>query len=227
MGAIDAVIWDFGGVLTSSPFEAFNRYEAERGLPRDLIRRVNATDPDTNAWARFERAEISTAEFDALFAEESARLGHRVPGGEVLTLLSGDIRPRVVAALEAFRAAFKVGCITNNMATSHSPGSESTMVTAMGRVMPHFDAIIESSKAGVRKPDPRIYLMMCEQLQVHPEACVYLDDLGVNCKPAAILGMRASTYCCLSLRPGQPGQRRTSARYLAHTHNGVAAGFER
>jgi putative hydrolase of the HAD superfamily len=97
----------------------------------------------------------------------------------------------MVDALLACKAVFKVGCITNNMATSHSPGSESTMVTAMGRVMPHFHAIIESSKAGVRKPDPKIYLMMCDQLQVRPEACVYLDDLGVNCKPAAVLGMRA------------------------------------
>ena len=65
------------------------------------------------------------------------------------------------------------------------------MVSAMGRVMPHFHAIIESSKAGVRKPDPRIYLMMCEQLQVAPAACIYLDDLGINCKPAAALGMTA------------------------------------
>jgi putative hydrolase of the HAD superfamily len=106
-------------------------------------------------------------------------------------LLSGHLRPAMVDALLACKSVFKVGCITNNMATSHSPGSESSMVTAMGRVMPHFHAIIESSKAGVRKPDPKIYLMMCEQLEVAPAACVYLDDLGVNCKPAAALGMRA------------------------------------
>ena len=114
-----------------------------------------------------------------------------MPGREVLPLLSGHLRPAMVDALLACKARFKVGCITNNMASSHSPGSESTMVTAMGRVMPHFHAIIESSKAGVRKPDPRIYLMMCEQLEVEPAACVYLDDLGINCKPAAALGMRA------------------------------------
>lgn len=191
MGAIDAVIWDFGGVLTSSPFEAFNRYEAERGLPRDLIRRVNATDPDTNAWARFERAEISTAEFDALFAEESARLGHRVPGGEVLTLLSGDIRPRVVAALEACRAAFKVGCITNNVKTGSGAGmaGSAEKAAAVARIMALFHHVIESSQAGVRKPDPRIYAMMVEALGVDPGRCIYLDDLGINLKPARAMGM--------------------------------------
>ena len=170
---VEAVIWDFGGVFTSSPFEAFNRYEAEKGLPRDLIRTVNATNPDTNAWALFERAEVDSAGFDRLFHEESSALGHPVPGREVLPLLSGHLRPAMVDALLACKARFKVGCITNNMASSHS------------------HAIIESSKAGVRKPDPRIYLMMCEQLEVEPAACVYLDDLGINCKPAAALGMRA------------------------------------
>ena len=188
---VEAVIWDFGGVFTSSPFEAFNRYEAEKGLPRDLIRTVNATNPDTNAWALFERAEIDAEGFDRLFHEESTALGHPVPGREVLPLLSGHLRPAMVDALLACKAVFKVGCITNTMASSHSPGSDTPMVSAMGRVMPHFHAIIESSKAGVRKPDPRIYLMMCEQLQVEPTACVYLDDLGINCKPAAALGMHA------------------------------------
>jgi putative hydrolase of the HAD superfamily len=191
--AVEAVIWDFGGVFTSSPFEAFNRYEAENGLPKNLIRRINATDPDTNAWALFERNEVDTAGFDELFLKESTALGHPVPGREVLPLLSGSLRPRMVSALKACKQHFKVGCITNNMVTHHSPGADEPQraAGAMGLVMPLFDHIIESSKAGVRKPDPAIYLMMCEALSVKPDACVYLDDLGVNCKPAAALGMRA------------------------------------
>ena len=87
---IRAVIFDFGGVVTSSPFEAFNRMEAERGLPRDFVRRVNAADPDGNAWARFERAEIDAATFDRLFAAEARALGHELPGSDVLALLAGD-----------------------------------------------------------------------------------------------------------------------------------------
>jgi putative hydrolase of the HAD superfamily len=190
---IEAVIWDFGGVFTSSPFEAFNRLEAEMGAPKDHIRRVNAANPLENAWALFERNEIDAARFDTLFLEESTALGHPIRGADVLPKLSGELRPRMVAALKACKAHFKVGCITNNVASMHSPGQDEDQraAGAMAQVMPLFDAIIESSKAGVRKPDPRIYQMMCELLAVKPEACVYLDDLGINCKPAAALGMKA------------------------------------
>ena len=191
--AVEAVIWDFGGVFTSSPFEAFNRFEAERGLPKDLIRRVNATNHHGNAWALFERNEIDTARFDQLFLEESTALGHPVQGRDVLPLLSGAVRPRMVAALKTCKQHFKVGCITNNVVSMHSPGQDEIQraAGAMGQIMPLFDAIIESSKAGVRKPDPKIYQMMCELLAVDPANCVYLDDLGINCKPAAALGMTA------------------------------------
>jgi len=191
--AIEAVIWDFGGVFTTSPFEAFARFEAQRGLPADFIRTVNATDPDTNAWARFERSEIDAAGFDALFLEESTRLGHALAGAEVLPLLSGDIRPRVVVALKTCKAHFKVGCITNNVVTGHGAGMSGSAdkAAAVAQIIGEFEVVLESSKVGVRKPDPRIYQMMCEALGVAAKACVYLDDLGVNCKPAAALGMTA------------------------------------
>jgi len=190
---IEAVIWDFGGVITSSPFEAFNRFERERGLPHNFIRTVNSTNPDHNAWALFERSEIDTDRFDVLFAEESRALGQDVRGGEILPLLSGDVRPGMVAALKACKAQFRVGCITNNVHTGKGAGMASTSEKAaqVAEVMTLFDAVIESSKAGVRKPDPRIYQMMCETLEIHPSSCVYLDDLGINCKPAAQLGMKA------------------------------------
>jgi putative hydrolase of the HAD superfamily len=188
---VQAVIWDFGGVLTSSPFEAFNRYEAERGLPKDLIRRVNATNPDTNAWALFERAEIDAARFDTMFLEESTALGHPIRGADVLPLLSGDIRPKVVAALDTCRAHFKVGCITNNVKTGAGAGMAGSMekAGAVAAIMEKFHHVIESSKVGLRKPDPRIYALMCEALDVDPKNCIYLDDLGVNLKPARAMGM--------------------------------------
>lgn len=190
---VEAVIWDFGGVFTTSPFEAFNRFEAENGLPHDLIRTVNRTNPDDNAWAKFERTEIDRAGFDELFLAESTALGHPVRGADVLPLISGNVRPAVVEALKTCKQHFKVGCITNNMATGKnaSMASDEKKASATAAIFPLFDAIIESSKAGVRKPDPCIYEMMCEMLNVRPETCVYLDDLGVNCKPAAQLGMAA------------------------------------
>jgi putative hydrolase of the HAD superfamily len=188
---VKAVIWDFGGVFTSSPFEAFNRYEAERGLPHDIVRRINTINPDANAWARLERAELSPEEFDRVFDEEARALGHSIPGRDILAILSGSLRPRVVSAFKACKARFKVGCITNNAPTGKGPSmtSDEAKARQIAEVFSVFDHVIESSKAGVRKPAPRIYTMMCEGLGVAPSACVYLDDLGINLKPARDLGM--------------------------------------
>ena len=189
--SVEAVIWDFGGVFTTSPFDAFTRYERERGLPADIIRRINSINPDTNAWAKIERSEVDAATFDKLFREEALALGHDIPGADVLALLSGDLRPAVVAAFFACKARFKVGCITNNAPTGKGAGmsSSSDKAKQIAEVFAQFDHVIESSKAGVRKPDPRIYAMMCEALGVRPQTCVYLDDLGINLKPAREMGM--------------------------------------
>jgi putative hydrolase of the HAD superfamily len=184
---IRAVIFDFGGVITSSPFEAFAAYEAAHGLPAGFIRRVNATNPDDNAWARLERSEIDAAAFDLQFRAEANALGHDVPGGAVLPLLAGTVREPMVRALKACKAQVKVGCITNNVQT----GSDVGWGPSVADIMALFDHVIESSLVGLRKPDPRIYLMMCQALGVAPQHCVYLDDLGINCKPAAQLGMTA------------------------------------
>jgi len=185
---IEAVIWDFGGVLTTSPFEAFARYETERGLPIDIIRRTNAANHLENAWAKFERAEIDIDAFDDLFATESKALGAEVRGKDVLPLLSGDLRPEMVEALKRIKATCKTGCITNNL-PANAMGSTSGRKLYVAEVMVLFDHVIESAKIGLRKPDPRIYKMMVEALGVDPSKCVYLDDLGVNLKPARAMGM--------------------------------------
>lgn len=185
---IEAVIFDFGGVLTSSPFEAFARFETERGLPADIIRRTNAANHLENAWARFERAEVDIETFDRLFAEESLALGAEVRGREVLPLLQGDLRPEMVEALKRIKAQFRTGCITNNL-PANAIGSLTGRSLYIAEVMVLFDHVIESAKIGLRKPDPRIYQMMVETLKVDPKNCVYLDDLGVNLKPAREMGM--------------------------------------
>lgn len=180
---IRAVLWDFGGVILSSPFEAFNRYETADGLPTDFIRSVNATNPDTNAWALLERNDVTPDEFDALFADESEALGHRIPGADVLGLLSGEIRPEMVTALDrVIRAGYRTACLTNNVV-----GGEQRM--DVGDVMVMFDHVVESSKVGCRKPEPRFYEIACELVGVEPSECVFLDDLGINLKPAKAMGM--------------------------------------
>jgi putative hydrolase of the HAD superfamily len=185
---LEAVIWDFGGVLTTSPFEAFTRFESGRGLPVGIIRRTNAANHLENAWAKFERAEVDIEAFDRLFAAESLVLGAEVRGRDVLPLLSGDLRPEMVEALKRIKTRFKTGCITNNL-PANAIGSAGGRTLYIAEVMALFDHVIESAKIGLRKPDPRIYRMMVEALGVDPKRCVYLDDLGVNLKPARAMGM--------------------------------------
>ncbi len=187
-----AVLWDFGGVILSSPFEAFNRYEAEIGLPKDFIRSLNARNGDTNAWAKMERSEVSLEGFVELFEEEARQQGLKLDGWRILQSLSGDIRPQMVEALRRCSRAFRVACITNNMKHGEGPGMarSADKALAVAEIMTLFEHVVESSKLGLRKPDPRIYRHACDLLGVKPEECVYLDDLGINLKPARALGMR-------------------------------------
>ncbi len=189
---ISAVLWDFGGVITSSPFEAFNRFEEESGLPRDFIRTVNATNPESNAWAQLESSRITLEEFDELFARESGARGHEVRGADVLALLSGDLRPEMVNALRILRNTHRSGCITNNVRTGHGPSMSRDREKAerVAEVMELFDVVIESSKVGLRKPDPEIYRLALREMQLEPSETVFLDDLGINLKPAKQLGMK-------------------------------------
>ena len=180
---IRAVLWDFGGVILTSPFEAFGRYEHEHGLPSGFIRSVNATDPDDNAWAHLERNDIGPADFDTRFAVESAALGHRIAGADVLALLSGEVRPEMVTALErVVEAGYLTACLTNNV-LGGSPRADTTHVMGL------FGHVVESSKVGCRKPEERFYEIACELVGVEPAECVFLDDLGINLKPAAAMGM--------------------------------------
>jgi len=187
-----AVLWDFGGVILSSPFEAFNRYEEEAGLPKNFIRGLNARNPDTNAWAKMERSEVSLEDFVRLFEQEARQQGYTLDGWRILQALSGDIRPQMVEALRRCKAAFRIACITNNMKAGEGPGMVRSpeKAQAVAEIMALFEHVVESSKLGMRKPDPRIYQYACELLGVPPERCVYLDDLGINLKPARALGMQ-------------------------------------
>ncbi len=189
---VSAVLWDFGGVLTTSPFEAFARYEKAHQLPDQFLRTINSTNPDSNAWAKFERSEVSLEEFDQLFAGESAALGHRVPGREVIKLLAGDIRPNMVNALKKCAEKFNCTCLTNNVPAGKGPGMarDADMQAKVRDVMGIFHKVIESSKIGLRKPDPEIYRLACVEMGVEPQDVVYLDDLGVNLKPAGLMGMK-------------------------------------
>lgn len=179
---IKAVLWDFGGVILSSPFEAMRRYEAESGLPPDFLRSVNASDPHGNAWARLERSEVSIDDFCDLFEAEALEAGQKVDARAVLALLIGELRPQMVEAVKRCKERLKIGLLTNNFAWGEGP-------TELREVVELFDVVVESSKAGIRKPEPRFYELACELLDIAPHEAVFLDDLGVNLKPARAMGM--------------------------------------
>jgi putative hydrolase of the HAD superfamily len=187
-----AIFWDFGGVLTTGPFGAFKRFEQENNLPQNFIRRVNATDPDTNAWAKLERSEISLEEFDREFERETRLAGHPIGGFQVLQLIAGDLVPDMVEVLRQCKRHFLNACLTNNINIGDHDGGEPAGDRAdeFKKVMELFDYVVESSKVGVRKPDPRFYEMACEIVDVEPRQVVFLDDLGVNLKPARAMGMK-------------------------------------
>lgn len=190
--SFEAVIFDFGGVFTTSPVQNFAVYERENGLPERFIGSIIKTNMHANAWARFERAETTLEDFDAAFAQETKAAGFEIRGATLLKLLKLHFNYDMIAALERVKSeGYKTGCITNNLPKIDSkgmlaPGESRDVVT---RIHANFDHIIESSKAGVRKPEPRIYEMMCETLAVAPRSCIFLDDLGVNLKPARAMGM--------------------------------------
>jgi putative hydrolase of the HAD superfamily len=183
---VSAVLFDFGGVILSSPFEAFASYERRAGLPDGFIRSVNATDPDANAWARLERSELDVASFVVEFEAEAEALGHRVDGEAVLGCLFGEVRPQMVTALRRCHEHFATALCTNNFLTGTPAWSSGG---SFAELVDLFDVVVESSQVGVRKPERRFYEIVLERLGVPAAEAVFLDDLGVNLKPAREMGM--------------------------------------
>jgi len=184
-GMIKAALFDFGGVILSSPFDAFNSYEREAGLPHDTIRRLNSTHPDSNAWARFERGELDAAGFVTVFEAEAAESGFEVDATQILAGLRGTVRPEMVKAVEKCGERLPTAMLTNNFRDPAAVHSDPAIVA----IYDLFDHVIESSVVGVRKPEPKFYEIACEAVGVDPKECVFLDDLGVNLKPARAMGM--------------------------------------
>ena len=191
-GKLEAILWDFGGVFTTSPFENFNLLEERCGAPRDFIRTLNSVNPTTNAWAQFESNQVSLEEFDELFAKESKLAGHEIRGKEVISMLSGALRPKMVELLKLCKEQYRVACITNNVKAGRGPGMscDDNKAGKVSKVMALFDDVIESSVEGIRKPNPEIYKLACQRISVEPEKCLFIDDLGINLKPAKELGMK-------------------------------------
>jgi putative hydrolase of the HAD superfamily len=199
--AIRAVLFDFGGVILSSPIDGFLAYERTAGLPAGFLQRINSTNPDGNAWACMERGELDEPTFCSRFEAEARGHGFTVDARVVLSQLSGQIRPELVDVIRALRPRYRVACLTNNMPIGHGSAMARTpdLAARIAEVMALFAHVIESWKIGARKPEPRFYARACEVVGVPPEACVFLDDLGINLKPARAMGMT-------TIKVGDPAQ---------------------
>ena len=179
-----AVLFDLGGVVFDSPLDGFTAYEQEIGLPTHFIRTLNSTNSDSNAWARFERGELDRDGFIEVFEAEALAAGHRLEGVRVLETLKGDIRPVMIDALRRLKQTpLRTAAVTNNVAPMGSGERD------VSELLELFDVVVESSVVGVRKPEEAFYKLALDALNVRAEECVYLDDLGVNLKPARAMGM--------------------------------------
>jgi putative hydrolase of the HAD superfamily len=180
-----AVIFDLGGVVFPSPFDVFDAYEREVGLPERFIRTVVAQSADDGAWARFERSELSFPDFCAALEAECVAAGGTIDAAALMQGISGGFapRPEMTRAIGRLRdEGLRVGALTNNWARPDAGTLREPLDLG-------FDVVVESAVEGIRKPDPRIYALVCDRLDVTPPECVFLDDLGVNLKPARAMGM--------------------------------------
>jgi putative hydrolase of the HAD superfamily len=188
--SVDAVCFDFGGVIVNGPFDAFTALELRNDVAVGAVRAINSLNPDTNAWARIERGEIDRAEFARLFELEASEIGHQLPGAEVIDIVWGGsparaaANPLMIEAIEQCRAAdIRLALITNNV----QPMSGATDAEWLYEL---FDVVLESCVIGMRKPETEIYRSALQKLGVDANRALMLDDLGLNLKPARALGMR-------------------------------------
>lgn len=182
-----AVIFDLGGVVFPSPFAAFDAYERANELPDRFIRTVVAASADNGAWARLERSDSSFDEFCKELEAECEAAGGTVNAAALMSEIGKGFspHPEMVSAIRAIKEQpMLVAALTNNWVNGPSretPDRFGPMIS--------FDVVVESAVEGLRKPDPRIYELTCARLGVLPSECVFLDDLGVNLKPARAMGM--------------------------------------
>ena len=185
-----SIFWDFGGVITSSPFEAFNKFEIKNNLPENFLRKVNSTNSQSNAWALLEQSKISQMEFNELFFQESSDLGYGVDGLEVLNLLEGDLRLGMVEIIKTLKKkGFTQACLTNNFIPDNDNQPDMIDLNKKTEIFNLFDFIFESKEIGLRKPDQAFYDYVLEKVDTSPEKIIFLDDLGINLKPAKAMGI--------------------------------------
>jgi putative hydrolase of the HAD superfamily len=182
---IKAVVFDIGGVVQDSPLHAIARYERDHGLPANAINRAVVAAGERGAWSRLERGELTLSAWCAPFENDCRARGVDVDAGRLMTYIAeaGRARPQMLRAIARLRErGLRVGALTNNWATDDPAPPPHPL-------REHFHAFVESRVVGMRKPDPRMYELVCRELGVEPAQAAFLDDIGSNLKSARALGM--------------------------------------
>jgi putative hydrolase of the HAD superfamily len=181
-----AVIFDLGGVVFPSPFQAFDAYDRDAGLAPGTVRALIRTSSETGAWAALERGELALPDFYAQLEAEAVAAEFRLDAARLMAgIASGSgPHPAMATAIRRIRAAnLRTAALTNNWPRI-GDREYPPMENGLG-----FDVVIESAVVGLRKPDPRIYELVLSKLGVDAAEAVFLDDLGINLKPARAMGM--------------------------------------
>jgi putative hydrolase of the HAD superfamily len=182
-----AVIFDLGGVVFPSPFEAFDAYDRGNELEPGTMRALIRTSSESGAWAALERGELSMDEFVDALEVEALAAGFRIDARRLMGQIGASFgpRPEMARAIERIRSSgLRTAALTNNWADERRRSTSNGLQEAG-----LFDVIVESAVEGLRKPDPRIYALALARLNVLASEAVFLDDLGMNLKPAREMGM--------------------------------------
>jgi putative hydrolase of the HAD superfamily len=180
--AQQALLLDFGGVLTTSVWDSFAAFCREQGLEDEAVKRLFREDPEAVADLRaLETGSLEETEFETRFAK---RLGI-ADGTDLIDSMFRGMRPdvRMVEATKRAReAGVRTALVSNSWSTNHY---DREMLGTL------FDQLVISGEVGLHKPQPEIYRLAAERLGVDPANCVFVDDLRENCAGAEAVGMRA------------------------------------
>ena len=184
---IKIILWDFGGVLTESPIKNFRKFENDNNYLLNSIIKINSNNKHKNAWAKLEKDEVSIEEFSKIFTQEAKQFGiENINTNKLLKCLDVKLNTKMVKLLEYISKFYTCVCLTNNFKRM-SPSN-------FDNIKKNFSLIVESSKVGMRKPEKKIYLYVLNLLKVNAEEILFIDDLGINLKPARELGFHTYKF---------------------------------
>ncbi len=189
---IKLILWDFGGVLTESPIKKFIEFEKENNLTPGTLVKINSHNKMNNAWAKLEKDLVNEKEFTELFLEEAKNLNikEEIDTNMVLNCLDVKLDKAMLDIFFKIKDKVPFACLTNNIPSHLNKNYNNTFENFKH----NFEYVFESSKLGLRKPEEKMYKHVIQKIKLPPENILFIDDLGINLKPAKKLGFFTYKY---------------------------------